>query len=689
MSLTRSAIIAVLTLGLILSAGLLIAAQPASAKPLSEADLVKLVELGIDGPVIVAKVKKDGIAFNVDEAVLNRLKAGGASREVLESVQQESRTKPNDQGAVPAKAVSYQDVLKLLELGLDQAAILKRVEQSPTIFTLDADQIIALKNAGATPTLLEALQGKRAPAEPTGDITDFAILLDCSGSMMEKTKEGQTKMVVAKRVVADLIQKIPDGLRLTFIIYGHDRKLECQAVQVVRELAEIDAAGKSELASAISALQPAGATPIALALRTAGKELAKNGAACGLVLISDGKESCKGDPAAEAAALAKNLKLSFGVNVIGFDVGADRTSLEGIAKAGNGKYFNADSAAELTAAVQKLRQELEQRAAPALKQRDTRTFAAAGKAAKPGAFVGDAPVIGVGEYKGTLAMLEAHYYQVQVRKGQSLRAVGIVQKTPYQAQNSIINQTFSLTLYSADLAVIVKEGSTVSGNPTAPVTFRANGTASADGIVYVAIAASDNHDPDKAPVDTSPAEPKPSIYTLRIRLEGDAAEGGAIDPVARVQVNPGTGFDQAGELKLPSLATADLKIGEVLFYRVPVKKGENLRVSAAFQKPWYEARNKIVGATYTLTVYDDDQVQVAQKKLEVAMNPPDAYSIVVAWPVELGGNAYLGVSCENSGQEILTGAAQVKPGRLAVQVSTGKPAAQGGNAFEGAKAEDK
>ena len=119
----------------------------------------------------------------------------------------------------------------------------------------------------------------------------------------------------------------------------------------------------------IAGLQPTGATPIALSLRTAGAELAKNNALCGLILITDGLETCQGDPIAEAAALVGKLKITFGVNVVGFGVKPEENqALKQIADAGKGKYYSADSTAELSDALQKMRQELEVVAKPADKQ---------------------------------------------------------------------------------------------------------------------------------------------------------------------------------------------------------------------------------------------------------------------------------------------------------------------------------
>ncbi len=102
------------------------------------------------------------------------------------------------------------------------------------------------------------------------------------------------------------------------------------------------------------------------ALETAGRELARNDAPCGLVLLTDGKETCGGNPAEVARGLASRLPLSYGVNVIGFDVQNDEhDSLEEIARAGKGKYYNAETAAQLIEIVRGVQEELEIVARPA------------------------------------------------------------------------------------------------------------------------------------------------------------------------------------------------------------------------------------------------------------------------------------------------------------------------------------
>jgi Ca-activated chloride channel family protein len=352
------------------------AGQAGPDRPLTEENLTKLIELQIDDSAIASKLKKEGVGFAVDAAAVSRLRKAGASDAVIAAVQAAGSA---GQTAAAGKAVTYPDVLKLLQIGLDEKILLERLEKSPTLFTLDASQVEELKRAGATESLLKAMQQGRARPHPASGpkITDFAVVLDCSGSMAEPTRDGQIKIDVAKRVVAELINRMPETLRVTLVIYGYDRDLNCQAVQVARPLAELGTDGKSELAAFIGGLRPVGNTPIARALEITGQELAKNDAPCGLVLLTDGKETCGGNPPEVAAALTGKLRLTYGVNVIGFDVRDDeRAALAELARAGKGKYYNAQTAAELIEVVRGIQKELQVVARPAETGRTIRLGAA-------------------------------------------------------------------------------------------------------------------------------------------------------------------------------------------------------------------------------------------------------------------------------------------------------------------------
>lgn len=327
-----------------------------AGRPLSSDAIVQLHSLGIQAGAIVDKINNDGVSFSVDSKTITKLEGQGVPTEVLNAAK--------SFGAKPAAsnpAITYDNIKQLLELGIGEDAIIARLSKSPTLFTLDAAQEVELRALGASPTLFAAMRGQRPEPAAKADekVTNVALILDCSGSMNEQTSDSKTKIDVAKSVVANMIQKYPEGLRVSLLVYG-DTTGACNDVRLVRPLSTLDVGSKSWLSSEIHQLQANGKTPIALSLRRAGQELAKFDSVSSVVLISDGKETCGGDPAAEAAALAQRFNLRYGVTVFGFAVdGAERASLEAIAAAGNGKYYNAASAEELEQQTATAQEEIE------------------------------------------------------------------------------------------------------------------------------------------------------------------------------------------------------------------------------------------------------------------------------------------------------------------------------------------
>lgn len=598
-----------------------------------------------------------------------------------------------------ADVLTQQDVIRLLELKIPEQTIVEKVKSSGTAFVLGTDDIARLKKAGASAALLAAMQTTAAVpsnGNPASEITDLALIVDYSGSMNAKMKDGSTKVASAKKCVTELIDKLPNDLNVALVVYGVSKARGCEDIDIVQPLGPIN---KATLKMKISGFNATGMTPIARSLTKAGEELKKAKGGSAIVLVTDGAESCHGDPAGVAAKLAAEFGVKFGISVIGFGIEArEKAGLADIAAKGHGKLLTVENAGELADALQKVVAEKVAATPPPTPPptptptatpnptptptptpppRETKQYEAGGEAIKPGLFFGDAPLAPPGDYKGELAMKEGKYYQVMLRKGQEVRAVGIIQKTPYEA-GYYAWQTFVVAIYNKDLTQVAREKMDVDGNPTDPATVRATWTAESDGLAYVAIAASDNHDKHGSPKEIyKPKDPKPSPYTLRIKIEGEAAGSGEpASSLARLASAGGAGFGSAVELKAPALATSDLKIGETAFYKFAVKKGDPVQVSAAVQKPPYDAMaSGGIKATFALTLYDDDQVQVGQKKITVENNPPDAQTLTVSWPATLSGSAYVSVSAINSGGDIYPQTFQPAPGRLSIQVSTGEVSA--------------
>jgi Ca-activated chloride channel family protein len=339
-------------------------AAAAGAAPLKEQGLVALIEAGFDDAEIIAKLEKDGVAFENKQEVVERLKTAGASDAVVAAVEK-AKSAAAPAASAPAKPViEFSKIIALLEGGVESDVIIAQLAKSAATYTLGADQEKQLRDAGATDELIAAMKQGAKSADAPEPISDLALVLDVSNSMNEATADGRSKLEVAKEVVGDLVKKIPEGLNVTVVVYGHVPG--CSAVKVLRPLAELKAADRGPLAAELSALKAVGNTPIALALRLAGEQFAGRKTYCGVVLITDGLESCNGDPAAEAARLAENPMLRFGVNVVGFGLQeAESARTEQIAASGKGKYYSAQDRAGLLAALEEVTKKLNAGANPA------------------------------------------------------------------------------------------------------------------------------------------------------------------------------------------------------------------------------------------------------------------------------------------------------------------------------------
>jgi Mg-chelatase subunit ChlD len=242
-----------------------------------------------------------------------------------------------------AKVVTFDDVLKQVKAGAPPADIL---EGCDTVFTLTDEQKGELVKAKAPTALVDALQVKRMKV---ADVTDFVVILDCSGSMKDEIGKGLTKMDAAKKVVGDLFDAVPNGRNLAFLVFGHDLALECQAVKVVRPLGPVNNQARKQLRAELNEIKAVGHTPIAGSLKAAGEVLAKGNGMSQVVVITDGVETCHGDPAAEAEALVRkyNERLR-AVEVIGVGLTKEeKKAVADIARRGRGKFYDADSAAAL------------------------------------------------------------------------------------------------------------------------------------------------------------------------------------------------------------------------------------------------------------------------------------------------------------------------------------------------------
>ncbi|MFQ3632199.1 vWA domain-containing protein [Roseiflexus sp.] len=206
-----------------------------------------------------------------------------------------------------------------------------------------------------TPPPADILPGmlsvRMAPGERTTRTTkNLAIILDASGSMLARI-DGVPKTVIARQALTALVERLPETTRVALRTYGHRRADDCSDTELIQPPGPIQ---RSVLIDRINAIRPVngGRTPIAQSLANMAQDLAGIEGDVLIVLVSDGDETCNGDPVATTAMLrAANPRLR--VSVIGFNINKDewRQRLEGIAAAGEGAYFDATNANQLADAL--------------------------------------------------------------------------------------------------------------------------------------------------------------------------------------------------------------------------------------------------------------------------------------------------------------------------------------------------
>ncbi|WP_158591716.1 vWA domain-containing protein [Oceanobacillus halophilus] len=182
------------------------------------------------------------------------------------------------------------------------------------------------------------------------------ILLDASSSMLLSV-DGQVKMDIAKRAVKEFGESIGADNDISLIVYGHkgseseiDKDLSCNGIEVVYPM---NSYNKAAFEQSLTTFESKGYTPLAGAIKKANEMAIDYSGPVTVYIVSDGVETCDGDPVIEAENFSSNMEEQQ-INVIGFDVDEEiENELKQISQAGNGSYYSADNAEELDTTIEK------------------------------------------------------------------------------------------------------------------------------------------------------------------------------------------------------------------------------------------------------------------------------------------------------------------------------------------------
>ncbi|MEI9415061.1 vWA domain-containing protein [Mesorhizobium sp. Cs1321R2N1] len=173
------------------------------------------------------------------------------------------------------------------------------------------------------------------------------IILDASGSMWAQI-DGKPKLEIARESLRTVLQSVPAADEIGFMAYGHREKGSCDDIQLI---VPPQAGSASAISAAADSMKFLGKTPLTAAVKQAAEALRYTEDKATVVLITDGLETCGGDP----CALGKELEASgvdFTADVVGFGLTADEgKQIACLADNTGGKYIQASDEKALQEAL--------------------------------------------------------------------------------------------------------------------------------------------------------------------------------------------------------------------------------------------------------------------------------------------------------------------------------------------------
>ena len=173
------------------------------------------------------------------------------------------------------------------------------------------------------------------------------IAIDGSGSMAGRIG-GQTKLDLAREAATRFVDGLPSTVEASLLVFGQQgdnraagKAKSCAGVDLLAPMST----DRARLVAAVSGVGAVGWTPLAAGL-TRAEALLVSSSTPGeqiIYVVSDGEETCGGDPVA-AARQINNGRTRAIVNIIGFGLpSGEAAALKAVSDAGGGKFVNVNS----------------------------------------------------------------------------------------------------------------------------------------------------------------------------------------------------------------------------------------------------------------------------------------------------------------------------------------------------------
>jgi hypothetical protein len=189
--------------------------------------------------------------------------------------------------------------------------------------------------------------GKLTDLTKIGEKKNVLLILDASGSMSASTSSGKSRMDVAKEAIISYIDILPPDASVGLVVYSA-RGFDGDSCGQIKLVSEIQRVNKKKLAEIVNSVNESGLTPMAASVKFAADIFAKYPKDDNhIILISDGEESCGGNPIQEVYDI-RGGKSNPQVDVIGLCVSGNALKqLKCMAEVSSGKFHAVDSAKAL------------------------------------------------------------------------------------------------------------------------------------------------------------------------------------------------------------------------------------------------------------------------------------------------------------------------------------------------------
>ena len=201
-------------------------------------------------------------------------------------------------------------------------------------------QVAAVPPETTAPTTNKPKPASCVPHRLPHDAPEVVMVVDGSGSMGERFGGSGSRLDAAKRSIGQFVDGLPNDVDVALIEFGGCNNIQRDSFYSPPQ--------RGVLKGRVNGLQAGNGTPLGLSVERAGRIISSKRPGI-IVVVSDGADTCHGDPCAAAQAIAA-AKPNVHINVISIG-GETNSAAQCMAQSTGGHVYQPGSAIEMEKAI--------------------------------------------------------------------------------------------------------------------------------------------------------------------------------------------------------------------------------------------------------------------------------------------------------------------------------------------------